>query len=82
MAVKRRVSKTVEHRITAAALDAFRAGDETALHKALGLKPWHPSPLDDHNPYPPGAAASLTWPMIVELRSALQGGVRRSKSDA
>lgn len=44
MPVKRRMPKGRAHLITPEAAEAFEAGDK-ALHKALGLKPWHASPL-------------------------------------
>jgi hypothetical protein len=43
--VKRRLHKGREHRITDDAISAWRAGDYLALHRALGMKPWEPSPL-------------------------------------
>ncbi len=45
MPVKRRLLKGTLHRITPAAVEAFQAGDYTALHLALGLRPWETSPL-------------------------------------
>ncbi|MDB5825739.1 MAG: hypothetical protein JWR21_4443 [Herminiimonas sp.] len=46
MPVRRRNRKDREHRITDAAVAAFKADDYHALHAALGLTPWQPSPLD------------------------------------
>ena len=46
MPLKLRTPKSRPHRITEAAVEAFRAGDELALHRALGLRPWMPSPLE------------------------------------
>ena len=82
MPVKRRNSKTRQHRITDEAVEAFQAGDYIALHRALGLPPWHPSPLpesvhdlgvDPDNP-PPGDGTSWGefWPAAVELQRELQ----------
>jgi len=45
MPVKRRQSKGARHRITPEAVEAFRAGDYSGLHRALGLRPWETSPL-------------------------------------
>lgn len=70
MPVKRRASKHREHRITPEAVEAFRAGDYTALHRALNLRPWEDSPLDvDFDPPPDWANDS--WPQAVELRREL-----------
>jgi hypothetical protein len=61
------------HRITADAAAAFRACDRMALHRALGLKPWQPSPLDvdPHPPRPDGTAWAASWSQAVELRQEL-----------
>ena len=46
MATKRtRVTRSLSHRINAAAVEAYHAGDFIALHCALNLKPWERSPL-------------------------------------
>ncbi len=81
MPVKRRNSKTKEHRINEAAVEAYIAGDFMALHEALGLFPWQPSPLpatvhvlgvDPANPRP--------WPLdgfeiACELQAELEAAV-------
>jgi hypothetical protein len=36
----------LSHRITPAAVQAFRRGDALRLHEVLGLKRWQVSPLD------------------------------------
>ena len=46
MPVKRRTPKGRDHRITPAAVEAYRAKDWLALHRPLGLKPWEASPLN------------------------------------
>ncbi len=43
--IRRAIAKAREHRITPAAIDAFRARDVVRLHRALRLRPWQPSPL-------------------------------------
>ena len=53
MPIKRRLSKGRAHRITPEAIAAFEAGDRMALHRALGLGPWMPSPLETDGPEPP-----------------------------
>jgi len=45
MPVKLRKPKQKAHRVTPEAVAAFKAGDYQSLHRALGLKPWEPSPL-------------------------------------
>ena len=75
MPVKKRTSKVRAHRITAEAVAAFNAGDRSALHFALGVGPWVPSPLDVHpdepSPWPPGTGGAEYWPLAVELRREL-----------
>ena len=74
MPVKRRTHKARPHRITDEAIDAYRAGDRLTLHRALGLRPWQPSPLDadeDEAPWPPCTAGAVHWPLARELRAEL-----------
>jgi hypothetical protein len=74
--------RTQGRRITPEALEAFKAHDNLALHRALGLKPWERSPLDvDLAVKPPampgGEIAYLeTWPQAYELREALEVALR------
>ena len=83
MPVKRRTDKSRPHRITLQAVEAFRAGDYMALHRALDLPPWHPSPLpesveplgvDPDNPPPEnsGRCWDDCWPQAVALQRELQ----------
>ena len=63
--------------ITEAALGAFEAGDQRALHLALNLSPWTPSPLNVDGPYPPVWVAprghwAQDWWNAWQLRQALQ----------
>lgn len=63
--------------INGAALDAFEAGDRKALHCALCLSPWIPSPLIVEGPYPPawvapGGSWAQDWRRAWTLRQALQ----------
>ena len=74
--VELRTPKARQHRITATALEAFEAGDWIALHRALGLRPWQPSPLDAATPEAPEWAGRLDawregWPLARELRAEL-----------
>jgi hypothetical protein len=69
--------KPRERRITAAAVEAYRAGDRTGLHRALGLKPWHPSPLDVDTDEPPAVLPSAwrwSWATVRQLRRELEEG--------
>lgn len=73
MPVKKRTAKARRHRITVEAVTAFQAGDRIALHRALGLKPWHPSPLDvvEGNEYPAGTGGAEWRSLAVKLRDEL-----------
>ncbi|NCQ23693.1 MAG: hypothetical protein COW54_05975 [Rhodobacteraceae bacterium CG17_big_fil_post_rev_8_21_14_2_50_63_15] len=76
MPIKRRLAKGITHRITPEAVAAFGAGDQMALHRALGLAPWQVSPLDADTPAPPAWASHRTawaesWPVAHDLRQAL-----------
>jgi hypothetical protein len=77
-----RKRRTGKHRapITAEAVKAFMAGDWTALHRALDLRPWEASPLDADTPEPPAwdalhgsTAYSTSWPAAAALRADLMG---------
>jgi hypothetical protein len=75
MPVKRRIAKVRNNRITPEAMEAFHAGDALALHRALQLRPWQPSPLDVDGPIPPadaGMCFSDAWATIWELRQQLE----------
>lgn len=73
---KRRIEKVKEYRITEAARDAWQAGDVRALHLALGLRPWEPSPLEIEGPCPwrAGTVGAQSWDRIAELRDVLAQG--------
>ncbi|MEL6119242.1 MAG: hypothetical protein AAGL92_10240 [Pseudomonadota bacterium] len=63
--------------VSAAALDAFETGDQQALHRALSLSPWTPSPLIVNGPYPPawvapGGSWAQEWRRAWQLRQKLQ----------
>ena len=86
MPIKRRISKTLRHRITPDATEAFTVGDYMALHRALGLFPWQMSPLplsvdplgcdpDDPPPDPEETGWTESWPLAVELQRELQKAV-------
>jgi hypothetical protein len=84
MPVKRRDSKHREHRITPAAVAASNAGDECALHDALDLAPWHPSPLAvDDGPGPEGLHAFAEfWPFVQSLSGELIAAGALESEDA
>lgn len=87
MPVKRRVQKLKPHRITPAAIEAFKAGDYLGLHRALGLKPWEPSPLPPTEPLgvdpkqrPSGTSARAEgWAKAVELQRELKAAARQDR---
>ena len=76
--MKRRLAKErTAGRITDAAVAAYRRGDWLGLHRALGLRPWQPSPLDATTDEPPSWAAPRDgwregWPLARALRAELE----------
>ena len=76
MPVKARAAKTRRHRITPEAVEAFVARDRTALHRALDLRPWQPSPLETDAESPPawsraGSPGHDAWALVRGLRLEL-----------
>lgn len=68
---------------SAAAIEAYRAGDERALARALKLPPWHISPLavgDGYSPYPSdhgyGDGPHGTWLKAQKLRRDLEAAIQ------
>ena len=62
-------------RITPAAIEAYRAGDASALHRALGLKPWEASPLrveGDGSWRDDGTIWTASLPQAAALRKQLK----------
>lgn len=75
MPVKLRQSKQRQHRITPEAVEAFQRGDAMGLHRALGLKPWQPSPFDINSTEPPAWAQGLwvaSWGVVAGLLAELE----------
>lgn len=83
MPVKRRKAKRAEHPITPEAIAAFRRRDRVGLHRALGLKPWHPSPLDAGGdcPWHSGSMGAKSWSLATELRAELLEAIGGSHAD-
>jgi hypothetical protein len=85
MPVKRRLSKGRAHRITAEAVEAYKAGDYLGLHRALELRPWEVSPLPlsvtplgcDQDERPDDSPWNDSWEQAQELQRALEEAVRR-----
>lgn len=86
MPLKRRIVKVNNHRITSAAVEAYRAGDFHGLHSALNLRPWQRSPLpidvcglgvdqgEPPEPHKPGTQDSWrdSWYVARELQAELE----------
>ncbi|WP_192243599.1 hypothetical protein [Mesorhizobium silamurunense] len=74
-------NRNVKRRISQAAVEAFKANDYLALHRALSLRPWEMSPLPrDIEPLgcdperPPNSRTTLfdqSYEQAVELQRAL-----------
>jgi hypothetical protein len=82
MPAKRRLAKKRANAITAEAVAAFRERDQATLHRALGLKPWEPSPLvldclNEECPWSPGTAAAAAWPKVRDLLRQLESFIDR-----
>ena len=74
MPAKRRVGKMRALAITPEAVEAFRAGNWIALHRALGLKPWEASPLhaERHAERPSSSVYAESLPQALELKAQLE----------
>jgi hypothetical protein len=76
MPTKRRRLANRQVGIPPAALEAWRVGDFHKLNRALGIRPWQPSPFDVTSREPPASAPVNTpfydaWPHAWALREAL-----------
>lgn len=83
MPMKRRLVKEREHRITPAAVQAYRCDDYLTLHRELGLKLWETSPLwargDGPAPWEKGSGGAESWDQAVELREQLEEAISRGE---
>lgn len=69
--------------ISAVALQAFEDGDETALHRALGLRPWVESPLDAGlDGEMPSYVRADQWDEPKRLRGLLKAASAARQRDA
>jgi hypothetical protein len=71
-----KIRREPRQRVTPEAVEAFAAGDWSALHRALGLRPWQESPLHALTPEPPDWMTSEfyreDWKHAYVLRVALE----------
>ena len=85
---RKHVARHMQPRITPEAVEVYRAGDYMALHIALGLAPYEPSPLpqsieplgiDPNNPPRPGSGTcwDAAYPKILELHRLLEAAVAK-----
>jgi len=74
------------YQITPEAIAAYKAKDYTALHLALGLKPWEQNPLDVHKRREPSRDSPYPWVRswwkITRLRKELEAALAREDSVA
>ena len=63
------------------AQDADQRGDYIGLHRAVGLKPWEPSPFDIPvgNPYPKGRQWEQAWETVTGLSGLLAEAMRSDR---
>ena len=73
--------RETKRRITAEAIEAYEARDYSRLHRALGLRPWHISPLpkrdcgigcDPEQPPTYNSPWNDSWQQAVELQVLLE----------
>jgi hypothetical protein len=80
------LQRPVRYRITPAAIAAYQAGDDLALHRELGLKPFQPSPLEADGPAPSWGDGlpyyTYEWALARQLRLALEAAVAESETAA
>jgi hypothetical protein len=86
MPVKRRKAKAKAYAITPEVIAAFEAGDYSALHCALHLRPWEASPLPlsvtalgvDQGPAPDWANAETTsWAKAQKLQREILAAMKQ-----
>ena len=73
--------RNLKPRITAEAIEAYEARDYSRLHRALGLRPWHISPLplrdcgigrDPEQPPTNNSPWNDSWQQAAELQVLLE----------
>jgi hypothetical protein len=71
--------REIKRRITAEAVEAYAARDYSRLHRALGLRPWHISPLrcDPEQPPTHNLPWNDSWQQAAELRVLLEEAIAR-----
>jgi len=85
---RKRTVRTMQSRISPAAVEAYRAGDFHSLHRALDLAPYEPSPLPqsveplgidpDQPPPEDGTCWNAAYPKILELHRLLEAAVAKA----
>ena len=74
----RRTRSLTAGRITPAAIDAYRAGDDEALRQSLGLKPWQFPTLIAADAVPLGETAGDDW---IEKSKALRKALEKASAE-
>jgi hypothetical protein len=81
MPVKKRRAKGLNFVVTPEILACFQARDERALHRACGLHPCEPSPLNTDLAGPPpygpaGTSWNLARPKVLAIRREILKAIR------
>jgi hypothetical protein len=71
--------RNIKQRITSEAIEAYQARDYSRLHQALGLRPWHISPLrcDPERPPTTSSPWNDSWQQAAELQALLEEALAR-----
>lgn len=73
MPTKRRTPKMTAHRVTAEAVEAFRAGERMRLHTLLDLRPWQVSLLEVNTSYGEGKATGRATVLSLLAKTGATG---------
>ena len=89
---RKRLSRQAQQWISPEAVEAYRAGDFMALHIALNLAPYEPSPLPqsieplgidpDQRPPDDGTCWNAAYPKILELHRLLEAAVAKLSGES